>query len=135
MAINFTGSAIEPKRGGNPQGRKLEGVRVAKLKKGQNQITLGEDVMSALGLTEDMVPAKAKITVGADKFAGKLLIQLAEDGPFAIRFTSPKRKTSVNIMSSSLPITVGGKAEFKVLADDKAVVIQLPTAEADASII
>lgn len=133
MALNFTGDVLAPKRGGNPLGRKLEGVRVATLKKGQNQITFGEDVMSALGLTADAIPAKANVTVGKDKFAGKLLIALAADGPFQIRWTSPKRKTSVNIMSSSLPVTGSGKADYKVFAEDKAIVIQLPAAAAAAA--
>lgn len=137
MALNFTGNVLAPKRGGNPLGRKLEGVRLATLKKGQNQITLGNDVMEALGLTAADIDGdtklKAKITVGADKFAGKLLVAFGE-GDFLVRWTSPKRKTSINIMSSSLPITVGGKADYKVFAEDKAVVIQLPVApEAAAS--
>lgn len=135
MALNFTGTTLSPKRGGNPLGRKLEGVRVATLKKGQNQITLGEDVMEALGITAEKVDAKlnATVTAGTDKFAGKLLVKLGE-GPFLVRWTSPKRKTSVNIMSSALPIEHGGKAEYKVFADENAVVIQLPTAPAaDAS--
>ncbi len=135
MALNFTGTTLSPKRGGNPLGRKLEGVRVATLKKGQNQITLGEDVMEALGITAEKVDGKlnATVTAGTDKFAGKLLVKLGE-GPFLVRWTSPKRKTSVNIMSSALPIENGGKAEYKVFADENAVVIQLPEAPAaDAS--
>lgn len=135
MALNFTGTTLSPKRGGNPLGRKLEGVRVATLKKGQNQITLGEDVMEALGITAEKVDGKlnATVTAGTDKFAGKLLVKLGE-GPFLVRWTSPKRKTSVNIMSSALPIENGGKAEYKVFADENAVVIQLPDAPAaDAS--
>lgn len=138
MALNFTGEVLAPKRGGNPLGRKLEGVRLAKLKKGQNQITLGNDVMEALGITAAQIDAdtklKAKITVGADKFAGKLLVKFGE-GDFLVRWTSPKRKTSINIMSSSLPIAVGGIAEYKVFPDENAVVIQLPveTPAADAA--
>ena len=80
MALNFTGTTLSPKRGGNPLGRKLEGVRVATLKKGQNQITLGEDVMEALGITAEKVDGKlnATVTAGTDKFAGKLLVKLGE---------------------------------------------------------
>lgn len=136
MALNFTGEVLAPKRGGNPLGRKLEGVRLATLKKGQNQITFGNDVMEALGLTADKVDGdtklKARITVGSDKFAGKLLVKFGE-GDFLVRWTSPKRKTSINIMSSSIPIKVGGKADYKVFPDDNAVVIQLPVEEEAAA--
>lgn len=134
MALNFTGTDLSPKRGGNPLGRKLEGVRVARLKKGQNQITLGEDVMEALGLTAEKIDGKlnATVTAGTDKFAGKLLVKFGE-GPFLVRWTSPKRKTSVNLMSSALPIEHAGKAEYKVFAEDNAVVIQLPAAPAAGS--
>nr|DAV12589.1 MAG TPA: hypothetical protein [Caudoviricetes sp.] len=135
MALNFTGTDLSPKRGGNPLGRKLEGVRVARLKKGQNQITLGEDVMEQLGLTAEKIDGKlnAAVTAGTGKFEGKLLIKFGE-GPFLVRWTSPKRKTSVNIMSSALPVEHGGKAEFKAFPEENAVVIQLPTAPAaDAS--
>jgi len=131
MALNFTGTTLAPKRGGNPLGRKLEGVRVARLKKGQNQITFGEDVMEALGLTADKIDGKLKasVTAGTDKFAGKLLVKFGE-GDFLVRWTSPKRKTSVNIMSSALPIENAGKAEFKTFPDENAIVIQLPAAPA-----
>lgn len=131
MALNFTGTDLAPKRGGNPLGRKLEGVRVARLKKGQNQITFGEDVMEALGLDAARIDGKLNATVkaGTDKFAGKLLVTFGE-GPFLVRWTSPKRKTSVNIMSSALPVENAGKADYKVFADDNAVVIQLPAAPA-----
>lgn len=134
MAFNFTGEDLTPKRGGNPLGRKLEGVRVSMLKKGQNQITLGEDVLEQLALAA--IPVAAKVTVGTGKMEGKLAIVFG-DGPFKLNYTSAKRKTTAHIMSSSLPITVAGKAEFKVFAEDKAVVIQLPTAApaGDASIV
>ena len=128
MAFTFTGTELTPKRGGNPLGRKLEGVRVATLKKGQNQITFGDDVMTALGITAAQIDGKlkAKVTVGTDKFAGKLAIKFGE-GDFLVRWTSPKRKTSMNIMSSALPVTVGGKAAYKVIDGENTIVIQLPT--------
>lgn len=125
MAFNFTGDVLTPKRGGNPQGRKLEGVRVSMLKKGQNQITLGEDVLAELKLTT--IPVAATVTVGSGKMEGKIAVVFGE-GPFKLNYTSAKRKTTAHIMSSSLPITAAGKAEFKVFPDDKALVIQLPTA-------
>jgi hypothetical protein len=131
MALNFTGESLSPKRGGNGLARKLEGVRVAKLKKGQNQITLGDDVMTALGLTADQIDGKLKaaVTKGTDKFAGKVLIKFGE-GDFLVRWTSPKRKTSIALMSSALPVDANGKADYKVFADEKAIVIQMPTAPA-----
>lgn len=134
MALNFTGETLTPKRGGNPLGRKLEGVRVAALKKGQKQITFGEDVMEQLGLTAEKIDAdtklKAAVTVGTGKFEGKLLVKFGE-GDFLVRWTSPKRKTSVNIMSSALPVEVPGKAQFKTFPDENAIVIQLPAAPAE----
>lgn len=131
MALNFTGTALAPKRGGNPLGRKLEGVRVARLKKGQSQITFGEDVMAELGIDGDAVDAKLKasVTLGTEKFAGKLLVKFGE-GEFSVRWTSPKRKTSTNIMSSALDIQTNGRARYKVFAADNAIVIELPAAEA-----
>lgn len=132
MTINFSGTTLAPKRGGNPQGRKLEGVRVSALKKGQNAITFGEDVLAELGLStipDDGV--QATITQGEGKFEGKVLVTFGA-GDFKLRYVSAKRKTTAHIMSSSIPVTASGKAKFKVYADDKAIVIAVPTA-ADAT--
>lgn len=136
MAIQFSGEALAPKQGGNPLGRKLEGVRVSALKKGQNAITFGEDVMASLNL--GALPEKglpARITKGTGKFEGKLLIEFGEgdDFKFRLRYVSGKRKTTAHIMSSAIPVSVSGKAKFKVYADDKAIVIAPPVADAAAA--
>lgn len=133
MSLNFSGETLAPKRGGNPLGRKLEGVRVSALKKGQNAITFGEDVLEELklGALGDGGVA-ATITKGTGKFEGKLLIKFGE-GDFKLRYVSAKRKTTAHIMSSAIPVTVSGKAKFKAYPDDKAVVIALPTQAAPAT--
>lgn len=130
MAVSFTGNQLVPSKGGNPLGRKLEGVRVSALKKGQNSITLGEDVLEALGVTIPEGGVAVSITEGSGIHAGKLLLNFGE-GPFKLRYSNSKRKTTGVILSSAIPVKVSGKAPYKPHPDDKALVIKLPT-EAEA---
>lgn len=128
MTISFTGTALAPSKGGNPMGRQLEGVRVSALKKGQNSITLGSDVMAALNLTtlpEGGIPVS--ITAGSGIHIGKLLLTFGE-GPFKLRYSNGKRKTTGVILSSAIPVTVSGKAAYKPHPDDKALILKLPVA-------
>ena len=78
---------------------------------------------------------KAAITEGTGKQAGKLLVTFdGTDGEFLMRWSSAKRKTSANIMSSALPIAKAvASATYKVFPDEKAVVIALPDADAPAA--
>ena len=128
MAISFTGTQLAPSKGGNPMGRKLEGVRVSALKKGQNSITLGEDVMEALGLTalpEGGMPVT--ITAGSGIHSGKLMLAFGE-GPFKLRYSNSKRKTTGVILSSAIPVMVSGKAAYKPHPEDNALILKLPAA-------
>lgn len=135
MALAFTGTTLAPKSGGGGGvGRVLNGVRASKLKKGQNQLIFGADVMKELGLADGDIPGNATVTVGTGKFEGKIAVKFG-DGPFKTRWTTPKRKTSVHIMSSVLPLATAGLCQHKVFADDKTVVLVLPKPEADASVI
>ena len=137
MSLKFEGTKLSPKRGMNGEARKLTGIRLSKLKKSQNQITFGEDVLKELGITTAQIDGKLKaaITEGTGKQAGKLLVTFdGTDGEFLMRWSSAKRKTSANIMSSALPIAKAvASATYKVFPDEKAVVIALPDADAPAA--
>lgn len=131
MAVSFTGTALAPAKGGNPMGRKLEGVRVSALKKGQNSITLGEDVLEALGITIPEGGVAVSIIEGSGIHAGKLQLIFGE-GPFKLRYSNSKRKTTGVILSSAIPVKVSGKAPYKPHPEDNALVIKLP-AEPEAA--
>lgn len=135
MSLSFQGDAIVPQRGTNLTGRKTSGVRVSSLKKGQKVITIGSDVLTELGLT-DLTDSgvKVKVVQGTGAvWGGKLMIQPAEDGPLTLRYVSKEKKSAGQIMSASLPLEFSAKAKYKVYADDKALVIVIPTqADADA---
>jgi hypothetical protein len=132
MALNFQGTDITPKRGANLTGRKTTGVRLSVLKKGQKSITIGNDVLSQLGLT-DLGDKGIKVVVREGSGAAwqnKILVQVADNGPFTLRYVSTKKKSAGHVMSSSLPFAVSDKAKYKVYADDKALVIAIPSAPA-----
>lgn len=131
MALNFQGTDIQPRRGVNLTGRKTTGVRLSSLKKGQKAITIGEDVMSQMGITElgdKGIKVVVKLGSGA-AWAGKLMIMPQEGGPFTLRYVNIKKRKAAHIMSSSLPFTVSSKAKYKVYADDKALVVAIPAAD------
>ena len=133
MSLNFTGTPVVPKRGANLAGRKTTGVRTSLLKKGQKVITLGEDVLKDMNLTDLGDGLKVKVVSGNGAvWAGKLMIQPDPDGPLTLRYVSKDKKTAAHIMSASLPFEHAAKAKFKVYGEDKAVVLVVPT-ESDAT--
>lgn len=130
MALAFQGTDIAPKRGVNLTGRVTTGVRLSTLKKGQKAITIGSDVLALMGLTDLTDKGiKVKVVQGTGAaWQGKLLVQPADDGPFTLRYVSAKKKSAGHVMSSSLPFDVSDKAKYKVYAEDKALVLVIPTA-------
>lgn len=124
---SFIGDSLSPRRGGNLVNREFTGVRLSMLKKGQNQITFGKDVLEQLG--NPVVPSKVSVVAGKEKHAGKLLVVFgAEDGGFQLRYSNTKKPSSAHVMSSALPLTEPvSRASFKVFPESKAVVIELPT--------
>lgn len=134
MTLNFQGTEITPKRGANLTGRKTTGVRLSVLKKGQKAITIGSDVLAAMGLTDLGEGIKVAVKQGTGAaFQGKLLVQVADNGPFTLRYVSAKKKSAGHVMSSSLPFDVSDKAKYKVYAEDKALVIAVPAVSASAA--
>lgn len=129
---SFVGEALTPRRGGNLVNREFTGVRLSKLKKGQNQITFGKDVLEQLG--NPTVPSKVSVIAGQDKHAGKLLVVFgAADGAFQLRHSNTKKPSSAHVMSSALPLpSAVSSAAFKVFPESKAVVIELPVTPAAA---
>lgn len=132
MGLNFTGDDIIPKRGTNLTGRKTTGVRVSVLKKGQKVITIGEDVLKEMGVGDIGDGLKVRVRKGSGAtWEGKLMVQVAEDGALTLRYVNKAKKTAAHIMSASLPFDVSAKCKIKVYANDKAVVLMIPT-ESDA---
>ena len=130
MALNFSGEAIVPKRGVNLTGRKTTGVRVSSLKKGQKVITIGPDVLTAMGVGDLGEGLKVKAVKGNGAvWGGKLMIQPDPQGPLTLRYVSKDKKTAAHIMSASLPFEHSAKAKHKVYPEDKALVLVIPTAD------
>lgn len=132
---SFQGTTLAPRRGGNLANREFTGIRLSILKKGQNQITFGKDVLDAVGVKE--IPTKVTVVVGEDKQAGKLLVKFGE-GPFHLRHSNAKKPSSAHIMSSTLPLTKAvASAAYKVFPESNALVLELPAAAPadDASIV